>query len=153
MSDIFLLRNDVVPSIYATTLSLLSVVAQRPGPVVSDSNAALHAVRLAKDPLDTSIVSGSDWRVRSSDQTLAWIKTATHQARRVASVCTGAFLLAEAGLLNGRRATTHWEAAADLARWFPKVRVEACGARRRYETPLNPLERPRLTLTIGRVSP
>jgi transcriptional regulator GlxA family with amidase domain len=42
----------------------------------------------------------------------------------VASVCTGAFVLAEAGLLDGRRATTHWRRAADLARRFPRVRVE-----------------------------
>ncbi|MGY1942802.1 GlxA family transcriptional regulator [Nocardia asiatica] len=46
-------------------------------------------------------------------------------ARRVASVCTGAFVLAEAGLLDGRRATTHWLACAALAQRFPRVRVDA----------------------------
>jgi transcriptional regulator GlxA family with amidase domain len=46
------------------------------------------------------------------------------KVRRVASVCTGAFLLAEAGLLEGRRATTHWAALDRLAQRFPSVRVE-----------------------------
>ena len=46
------------------------------------------------------------------------------EARRIASVCTGAFLLAAAGLLNGRRAATHWMHCAELARRFPAIRVE-----------------------------
>jgi transcriptional regulator GlxA family with amidase domain len=112
--------NTFVPGAYS-----ISVVAPKPGRVASDSGAAMHAVALPEVPLDTLIVSGSDWRVTEPGvQTLAWVKTAARSARRVASVCTGAFLLAEAGLLNGRRATTHWRASADLARRFPKVRVE-----------------------------
>ena len=47
------------------------------------------------------------------------------RARRVASVCSGAFILAAAGLLDGRRATTHWSRTAEFARRFPKVRLEA----------------------------
>ena len=50
---------------------------------------------------------------------------ASQQARRVASVCTGAFLLAATGLLNGRSVATHWSRCADLAQRFPAVRVEA----------------------------
>jgi transcriptional regulator GlxA family with amidase domain len=113
-------------SMFAPGAYSISVVALKPGPVVSDSGASMHAVELPNAPLDTLIVSGGmDWRVPApSVQTLAWVKAAARRARRVASVCTGAFLLAEAGLLNSRRATTHWEASADLARRFPKVRVE-----------------------------
>ncbi|MCV3241739.1 GlxA family transcriptional regulator [Mesorhizobium sp. ZC-5] len=111
--------NYFAPQAYS-----MSVVARKPGPVVSDSGAALEAAKLVGDPFDTLIVAGRNWRERSSDETLAWIRMAAPQARRVAGVCTGAFLLAEAGLLDGRRATTHWEAAPHLARRFPKVRVE-----------------------------
>jgi transcriptional regulator GlxA family with amidase domain len=53
------------------------------------------------------------------------IARAASRARRVTSVCSGAYLLAQAGLLNGKRVTTHWRRAADLARRFPDLNVEA----------------------------
>lgn len=103
----------------------ISVLALKPGPIVSDAGAALHAAPLRRAPLDTLIISGGcDWRAPAPSETVTWVKTAARRACRVASVCTGAFLLAEAGLLDGRRATTHWEATSDLARRFPRVRVE-----------------------------
>lgn len=103
----------------------ISVLALRPGPVKSDSGAALHAVALPNTPLDTLIVAGGmDWRVPSNSiPTMTWLKTAARRARRVASVCTGAFVLAQAGLLNGRTATTHWNHCNELARRFPQVSV------------------------------
>ena len=55
---------------------------------------------------------------------VAWVGDRARQARRVASVCTGALLLAAAGVLDGRRAATHWSFCAELARRFPQVRVE-----------------------------
>ena len=55
---------------------------------------------------------------------VALVRGAARRARRVASVCSGAFLLAEAGLLDGRRVTTHWEYASRLQQGFPQVRVE-----------------------------
>ena len=76
--------------------------------------------------IDTLIVAGGDG-VGSAMQDGALrhaIRTGAGRARRVASVCTGAFLLAEAGLLDGKRATTHWRAADQLARRFPETRVE-----------------------------
>ena len=54
-----------------------------------------------------------------------WLRDRAGRVRRVGSVCSGAFLLAEAGVLDGRRAVTHWFFCADLARRFPAVRVEA----------------------------
>jgi len=55
---------------------------------------------------------------------LSWLRKMSGKVRRFGSVCTGAFLLAEAGLLDGRTATTHWSRAAELARSYPRVRVE-----------------------------
>jgi transcriptional regulator GlxA family with amidase domain len=76
--------------------------------------------------LDTLIVPGGRGvREACADGTLvAWIAQAAPRARRTASVCTGAFLLAEAGLLENRRATTHWSAAEALARLHPEVAVD-----------------------------
>ena len=76
--------------------------------------------------VDTLIVAGGPGSraVCSDRRTLDWLASASPRARRTASVCTGAFLLAAAGLLEGRRATTHWAAAAELAHLYPAVRVD-----------------------------
>ena len=64
-------------------------------------------------------------RAPEQDEALVgWVREAAARSRRVASVCTGAFLLARAGLLDGRRATTHWASCADLAKRYPAITVE-----------------------------
>jgi transcriptional regulator GlxA family with amidase domain len=80
----------------------------------------------APDRLDTLIVPGGRGaRAAVADaRLLAWIAEASRRSRRTASVCTGAFALAAAGLLDGRRATTHWSAAEALARMYPRVTVD-----------------------------
>lgn len=80
----------------------------------------------ADAPLDTLIVAGGWGVTRACEdaELIDWIRTRAVVARRVTSVCSGAFLLATAGLLEGRRAVTHWQHCADLARRFPSVRVE-----------------------------
>lgn len=78
-------------------------------------------------PLDTLLVPGGDgcrW-AEADDELLGWIAQASRRARRTASVCTGAFVLAAAGLLDGRRVTTHWSAAAELRARYPAVHVDA----------------------------
>jgi transcriptional regulator GlxA family with amidase domain len=80
----------------------------------------------ATTPIDTLIVAGGDGsrKAVSDPALLEWIAQASASARRTASVYTGAFLLAAAGLLDGRRATTHWASAAELAARYPQVDVD-----------------------------
>ncbi len=76
--------------------------------------------------LDTLIVAGGRGvEVAAADPALvAWVRGRALEGRRFASVCTGAFLLATAGVLDGRRAATHWSLCAELAQRFPAVQVE-----------------------------
>ncbi len=84
--------------------------------------------RLAPRPTDTIVVAGGDAapiRAAVADAALRrWLVRAARLGCRVASVCSGAFLLAAAGLLDGLRAATHWSATAELARRFPAVQVD-----------------------------
>jgi transcriptional regulator GlxA family with amidase domain len=79
-----------------------------------------------RGPIDTLVVCGGAGVVSALDDRAltAWLPRAGGRARRVASVCNGAFLLARAGLLGGRRATTHWAACDELARRHPEIDVE-----------------------------
>lgn len=81
----------------------------------------------APTQIDTLIVAGGPGhREASEDRELVdWIARTSAVARRTASVCTGAFLLARGGLLDGRRACTHWASAQELQRLYPEVRVDA----------------------------
>ena len=71
------------------------------------------------------VVGGRGARAAAHDEShLAWIAEAAGRTRRIASVCSGAFLLAAAGVLDGRRATTHWGACGELAAQYPAVTVD-----------------------------
>jgi transcriptional regulator GlxA family with amidase domain len=104
----------------------LRVMADAAGPVTSSSGAQLMAEPLSDDPVDTLIVAGGRGTREASacPEILVYIRTAFGRARRIASVCTGAFILAAAGLLDGHYATTHWSHAAELARLYPQIRVD-----------------------------
>jgi transcriptional regulator GlxA family with amidase domain len=105
----------------------LAVVAERP--LVSASGGLGLAVqKLSKPgvPVDTLIVAGG-FGVAAACANVAlvrWLTRRATAARRVASVCTGAFLLATAGLLDGRRAVTHWRRCGEFARRFPAVHLD-----------------------------
>ncbi len=87
---------------------------------------ATHGFREVGRGIDTLLISGGVGTMRySSDRALlAWIRRQAGWVRRLASVCTGTFFLAEAGLLAGRRATTHWGTCELLASTHPEIQVE-----------------------------
>jgi len=78
------------------------------------------------DPIDTLLVSGGFGQAEASvdRRLLAWLQANRLRARRHGSICTGAFVLAAAGLLDGKRATTHWVMTKELDRRYPKVSVD-----------------------------
>jgi AraC family transcriptional activator FtrA len=103
-----------------------SACAPEPGPVLATGGltvAVAHGLaELAS--ADTVIVPGYDHTVEPPAAALEALRAAHARGARVASICTGAFALAWAGLLDGRRATTHWDSTALLAERFPRVRVD-----------------------------
>lgn len=103
-------------------------IADRPRTVCARGGLRVEAERPLDEltKLDVLIVPGGDVSAELQRQPLiVGLTRAARQVSIIASVCTGAFLLAQAGLLDGRRATTHWEDLADLRQRFPAVDVTA----------------------------
>lgn len=106
----------------------VELVAAEPGPVAGESGLALVATG-SLDPgrrYDTLLVPGGSATRRpgTHPEIVAWLRSIAPAARRVAAVCTGTFLVAEAGLCRGRRVTTHWAHAARLATRHPEITVD-----------------------------
>ena len=115
-------RREIRPPPYE-----IVVCSRDGGPVASACGASLMSVPISGHRFDTFVVSGGRGSIEASRDraTVNQVRRVAKQARRVASVCTGAFLLARTGMLDGRRVTTHWEDAGMLRDEFPRVRVES----------------------------
>jgi transcriptional regulator GlxA family with amidase domain len=106
----------------------LRTIAAIPGPVPSSSGASLEASAFCRaERIDTLIIAGGEGSRQAAlcKKTRQLVLGCAQRSRRVASVCSGTYVLAAAGLLAGRRATTHWSLTADFNRRFPEVRLDA----------------------------
>jgi transcriptional regulator GlxA family with amidase domain len=102
----------------------ISILSEHGGPVPNSFGMLTETEPLDIKPFDTLLVGGGVAFTSPTPKLLAFLREAVTDGRRVASISIGAFILAEAGILDGRRATTHWACAQELERRFPKVRVE-----------------------------
>jgi len=107
----------------------VEIIGLRRGAFRTSSGLRLYADRGFADVgagIDTLMIAGGLGveQHRSNEWLRRWIRGQARHVRRLASICTGAFFLADAGLLKGRRATTHWNHCADLSREFPDIKVE-----------------------------
>lgn len=100
------------------------LVSEHGGPVMTSHSFSVNTERLSDTAFDTLIIGGDNECVLPSKSLLAYLHDAPTHTRRIASICTGAFVLAEAGLLNGKHATTHWAHANSLKKKYPNVMVD-----------------------------
>jgi transcriptional regulator GlxA family with amidase domain len=127
--QVFTSANELAARDSKAPLYVSRVVSADAPVVTASAGLGLIAAPLPSDQaaLDTLLVAGGPGVHAAADDAavLHWVRARATVARRIASVCTGAFLLAAAGLLDGRRAATHWLHCAELARRFPAIRVES----------------------------
>ena len=116
-----------IASLYGQGAYQLHILAREAGRVTSSSGATMEAIAIAEaPPLDTLVVAGG-MGTRDPETVAAVagvVRPMAPDIRRVTSVCSGAFILAEAGLLDGRRATTHWSRTTGFAQRYPRVKLE-----------------------------
>lgn len=119
---------------------IVDILAEQPGVVTTLMGLqiiATHGYSDMNDDIDTLIIAGGfipagffpsidvgNPSTFKNPVLMAWIRTMSTRVRRLASVCTGAFALAESGILNGRRATTHWDFCQRLMLDYPAIKVE-----------------------------
>jgi transcriptional regulator GlxA family with amidase domain len=126
--QVFASANDIVAAGGGDAPYAPRVVAKRGQSIIASAGLGLATAALppVDAALDTLLVAGGPGVGAASTDSdlLDWLRGRSRHARRVVSVCTGAFLLAAAGILDGRRAVTHWSYCAALSLQYPAVRVE-----------------------------
>ena len=106
----------------------IKVLAVKPGPVRSSSGVEMMARGLRPSGAITTLIVAGGVGSRGPaicPKTLSFVRSIAKRGIRVASVCSGAYVLAEAGLLDGRRATTHWQRTKHFVSAYPKIKLEA----------------------------
>lgn len=128
--EIFSFTNSILQNLGKISQPVYSfeILAEQAGPLKTLSGMKIVADRAfaeAGDEFDTLIIAGGQiMAARKNSEMIEWLRRRSQGVRRVASICTGAFLLAEGGLLDGRKATTHWDYCEHLARDYPALQVE-----------------------------
>ena len=127
--QVFASANDFMAEANEMPPYTIRIVAKGVQSVEASAGVVLatHPLPPVAAGLDTLVIAGGQGvEAAAADTVLVeWVRERAAQARRTASVCTGAFLLAASGMLDGRRAVTHWSFCTELARRFPAVRVES----------------------------
>src|ERR1700675_1008292 len=116
---------EVANSEYGERRYDVHFLSENGGPVRTSAGLVVETKPFDDSHFDTLIIGGSaEQSFSPSEGLLTYLRKAPEISRRVASTCVGAFTLAEAGLLDGKRVTTHWDYAADLQRRYPRVKVQ-----------------------------
>ncbi|WP_176046213.1 helix-turn-helix domain-containing protein [Burkholderia sp. BCC1644] len=102
----------------------LHVISQAGGPIQGNTGLSIETRPVGRRTFDTVVFVGGDIEPMQTPENVAAAKRLTARTSRVASVCTGAFLLAETGSLDGLRAATHWRYAALMQSRFPRIKVD-----------------------------
>ncbi|QZN97568.1 GlxA family transcriptional regulator [Symbiopectobacterium purcellii] len=131
IADILMQANQLHTDGLATPRYHINIATTQPHQVIHGQSGLnlladhrLHEID-PREPLDTILITGRGQNEQEGTAVVDWLRLAAPHAHRIASICGGAMLLAQSGLLNGRRATTHWKLLEAMQATFPKVKVEA----------------------------
>ena len=115
---------ELANALRETPIYDVRLISEAGGAVRSSGGVSVQTEAMGQPRFDTILVVGGASRLPVGSAMVDFIKSAATTSRRVTATCTGAFVLAAAGLLDGKRATTHWQYAVALRQGYPRVHVE-----------------------------